>query len=150
MVVAQDRFAFLVDEELLEVPPHVAVLKRRVEQARSCRVEDLLSWRAVRLEQKTSYRGRELPQVSFLSRQTFCHDKRMFVATNTCLWRQNTSFLSFLFATKACLPLQYHWRELPQVSFLLRQTFCRDKTHLSCFRFFQRAVSWSEWHHILL
>ena len=103
MVVAQDRFAFLVDEELLEVPPHVAVLKRRVEQARSCRVEDLLSWRAVRLEQKTSYRGRELPQVSFLSRQTFCHDKRMFVATNTCLWRQNTSFFVFSFCDKSML-----------------------------------------------
>ena len=24
-------------------------------------------------------------------------------------------------------PLPYHWRELPQVSFLSRQTFCRDK-----------------------
>ena len=25
------------------------------------------------------------------------------------------------------VPVSYHWRELPQVSFLSRQTFCRDK-----------------------
>ena len=34
---------------------------------------------------------------------------------------------------------------------LSRQTrVCRDKTRHSCFRFFQRAVSRSEWYHILL
>ena len=31
-----------------------------------------------------SYHWRELPQVSFLSRQKFCRDKIMFVATNIC------------------------------------------------------------------
>ena len=46
--------------------------------------------------------------VTKTSRQTFCLDKLTFVATNTCLLRQNISFVS----TKACL---------------LRQNFCRDK-----------------------
>ena len=36
------------------------------------------------------YRWRELPQVRFLSRQTFGRDKHIFVATNMCLSRQKT------------------------------------------------------------
>ena len=39
------------------------------------------------------YHWQELPQVSFLLRQKFCHNKHMFVAT------KNTSFVT----TKACL-----------------------------------------------
>ena len=62
------------------------------------------------------YHWQELPQVSFLSRQKFCRNKHMFVAT------KNTSFVT----TKACL---------------LRKTFvttnmclfCCDKNILSYF-----------------
>ena len=54
------------------------------------------------------YHWRELPQVSFLSRHTFCRDKHVFVTTNMCLSRQSVSFVT----TKVCLS---------------RQNFCRDK-----------------------
>ena len=40
----------------------------------------------------SNYHWQELPQVSFLLWQKFCCDKHVFIATNTCLWQQNTSF----------------------------------------------------------
>ena len=41
------------------------------------------------------------------------------------------SLLSLLYAVCAISPIIYHWRELPQVSFLSRQTrVCWDKTRL--------------------
>ena len=54
-----------------------------------------------------SYHWWELPQLSFLPWQNFCHDN-LFVATNMCLMQQNTSFV----VTKICL---------------LRQNCCHDK-----------------------
>lgn len=49
-MVAEHGLALLVDQELLKVPPHVTVLEGLVVQARACRVEDLLDWRAVGLK----------------------------------------------------------------------------------------------------
>ena len=64
---------------------------------------------------------RELPQVSFLSRQILlclsqqklCRDKIMFVATSVFLSRRNTSFV----ATKLCLSRQtlYLWQPPPMI-----------------------------------
>ena len=54
-----------------------------------------------------NYHWRELPQVSFLSRQMFCHDKHVFVARKNVFCR----IKSMLAAMKV----------------LSRQNFCRDK-----------------------
>ena len=59
------------------------------------------------------YHWRELPQVSFLLQQKFCRDELVFVATNTCLSQQNTSFV----VSKVCLPWQ--------------NCVCHDKVFLS-------------------
>ena len=97
------------------------------------------------------YHWRELPQVSFLSRQNtsfvtiggschkyhFCRDK-----TRLLLPLAGAATSIIFVATKHVFC--YHWRELPQVSFLSRQNtsfvtiggschkyrFCRDKTRL--------------------
>ena len=60
------------------------------------------------------YHRRELPQVSFLSRQTFCCDKQ-----NKCLPRQNTSFVT----TKRLLRQIFVTTNI----ILSRRKFCHDK-----------------------
>ena len=77
------------------------------------------------------YPWRELPQVSFLSQQKFCHNNYLFVTTNTCLSRQNLSFV----VTKVCLSWQnvnvvttkYFCRDKNTCYCLSQQNFCRDK-----------------------
>ena len=83
-----------------------------------------LHWTSTQFGHKTlhlsNYHWQELPQVSFLLRQKFCCDKHVFVATNTCLWQQNTSFA----ATKVCLL----WQIFVETRLcLLQQKFCCDK-----------------------
>ena len=62
----------------------------------------------------------------------FCSDKYVFVATNMCLSRQNKSFV----ATKVCLSRQNVYLScicrdiyVATNTYLLRQTFCRDKNN---------------------
>ena len=69
--------------------------------------------------QATGYHWPELSQVSFLLRQQFGRHKNVFVATDTCLLWQNTSFV----ATKVCLS---------------RQMFCRNKSMLDA----TNVLSW--------
>ena len=65
------------------------------------------------------YQWRVLPQVSFLPRQTFCHDKHV----------QNTSFVK----RKVCLPRQItlSWQKFCRDKNILslQADFCRNKTH---------------------
>jgi len=73
-------------------------------------------WCSPFLPNRVTYHWRELPQVSFLSRQTFC----------ACLSRQNT-FLLFLFSRqKHAIVLSLQIFVVTNVS-LSRQNFCRDK-----------------------
>ena len=60
--------------------------------------------------QPVKYRWQELPQVLFLSRQTYAY-----------LSRQNTSFV----ATKVCLSRQNFCRN--KIRFVTAKVFCRDK-----------------------
>ena len=95
---------------------------------------------------------RELPQVSFLSRQKFCRNKHAFVETNMCLSRQNNICRDKTFVTTKTLYRDKHGFARQKYSCgkhtfvaikdvfcrhkhvfvatetcLLRQNFCRDK-----------------------
>ena len=93
------------------------------------------------------YHWRELPQVSFLSRERFCPDKHVFVATNMCLSHDKARLLSrqkyscrekitFVATKQTCVlsPKAYFCRDcrdrslLVATNVLLRQNYiCRDK-----------------------
>ena len=77
--------------------------------------------------QATGYHWPELPQVSFLLRQTFGHPKNVFVATDTCLSRQ-----TLVCRDKRCLLSQQKYAchnkcFVATKVCLSRQMFCRDK-----------------------
>ena len=67
-----------------------------------------------------NYHWRQLPQVSFLSQQKFCHDKHEFAATKHVFCRDKST----LVITKL---LSKQTRVCHDKSFVEKAYFCRDK-----------------------
>ena len=81
---------------------------------------------------QVNYHWRELPQVSFLSRQAFCCDKHVFLVT-----KYVKIMLHTFVATNTCLSGQTFCRDkynFVATNVLSRQAyFCHDKKKKTCF-----------------
>ena len=82
-------------------------------------------------QQPCYYHWRELPQVTFLSRQKVCCNKHTFVATKLCLLRQ-ISVMTKVLSPQTCVCRDKKFcrntKIVARTIFLLRQdVFCHDK-----------------------
>ena len=76
----------------------------------------------------------ELPQVSFLSRQKFCHNKPVFVMTKRVFCHDK----SVLVATKSCLSWQNFCRN-KHTFVMIKDVFCPDKLFYVGFFFHDKS-----------
>ena len=74
-----------------------------------------------------SYHWRVLPQVQFLSRQKFCHDKQVFVATNHVFCRNFCRDKSFVTTNKSRLLSRQNY-VCRNKAFVATNSVCHDKT----------------------
>ena len=79
--------------------------------------------RSVAVLESPTYQWRELPQVSFMLRQKFCHDKHVFVATNMFVATKHVFCCDKTRLLSRKLPIFLLWG----TRLLLRQNFFRDK-----------------------